>query len=62
MKKAYATYEIINGFYHIELTINKEFAGGGTTPTLNTYEKAYNFACMIANSKNSRLETFRRIN
>jgi len=62
MKKAYATYEIINGLYHIELTINEEFAGGGTTPTINTYEKAYNFAYMIANSKNSRLETFRRLN
>ena len=61
MKKAHATYEIINGFYHIELTINDMWAGGGTTPTANTYEKGYDFACMVANSKGARLETFRRL-
>jgi len=61
MKKANATYEIVNGLYHIELTIDGIWEGGGTTPTANTYEKAYDFACKVANSKNSRLETFRRL-
>ena len=61
MKKAKATYEIINGLYHIELTIDGIWVGGGTTPTANTYEKAYDFAYMVANSKDARLDTFRRL-
>ena len=61
MKKANAIYEVINSLYHIELIINGEWAGGGTTPTANTYEKGYNFACMVANSKGARLETFKRL-
>ncbi len=58
MKKAYVGYKKMNGIYHIELTINGEWEGGGATGT-KTKEEAYNFACKIAASKNARVECFR---
>ena len=59
MKEAYVTYNVSNGIYHIELTIDGEFAGGGTTGTKD-YENAYVFASKVAKTKGARLAWFRK--
>lgn len=56
-----ATYQKINGAYHIELinSANGEFEGGGSTGC-TSYNEAYNFASKVAATKLHTLGRFRK--
>lgn len=57
MRKAYVKYSVVGGVYHIAVTINGSFDGGGNTGC-RSYEEAYNYASKVVASKNARLEFF----
>lgn len=58
MKNYYTVkYQQVNGKYHIELTLNGEFCGGGNTECSH-FEDAYTFACQIARSKGGIVDRF----
>jgi hypothetical protein len=57
MKKAWVSYEKIRGEYYIEVYINGEWEGGGSTGCRN-YDAAYDHACKVVKTKGARLERF----
>ena len=55
--KFYVTFTKNNGVYHIELLLNNEWAGGGSTGC-QSYEEAYMWASRLAATKGGRIERF----
>jgi len=52
-----ATYEIVSGIYHIELSVNAVVVAGGNTGC-SSYGEAYIYASKVASSKGYSLDRF----
>ena len=57
MIKITGKYYVLRGEYHIELTSNGVFFGGGNSGC-RSYDSAYNFAFKLSETKGGRLESF----
>jgi len=57
VKECWVSYKKVRGIYHIDLTINGEWSGGGNTGC-NNYNEAYNYACKVAKTKEAHVERF----
>lgn len=53
----YVTFSKNNGVYHIEMILNNEWAGGGSTGC-RSYDEAYEWACKLARTKGGRVARF----